>query len=952
MSSKNSITNGFIEELKTYIPQLRQGIDAFRSTKECQAEVEEFHRLIHIVHGASSLVGLTAVGVVGGLAEKTLEDVLSEKLSMTPEITEALDATLKAFDLFCRDQPPTPQEMTTGLSRSLIRLRRVQQLPEAEDPQALEALDAALLEQSQNLSMEEILPTALDPLMEENFFGWEDAPQKENDLQDEPVSEEIIAVFYEEAEEHFECISTNLSLLEQMVVQPTPMNDLLRENIREVRRGVHTIKGSSALVGMKGLSSWAHHVEDLLDWLFEEATSVEPETVALLLKASDIMVRHVNEPNRVDTSEEEAMVSKFSEVSGFKKIDTPSPADFGIFDSPEEEVQPKEIHTPRQNATPFSGTRLDMGRLDELVNLVSEQMIALSSFDQKLDAFMGVVGELELFNSRLRDTSKSLEVGYEVKSIQGATQPSASIKDHFNQFDALELDRYSEFNLIIRALAESTVDINEIHGQLQHFHSDFEGYMTRHRVLLSELQGKLMQVRMAPMSILTNRMRRTVREVADTLGRNVRLMIQGEEIELDRTIWEKLADPLLHILRNCVDHGIETVDERRALGKPETGIISVAASRQGNQVVIKIRDDGRGIAFDTIRKKAGDRALDLSESELVGLLFEPGFSTRDAVSQTSGRGVGMDVVKANVEAIKGSLSMVSPKAGAGTTLTITIPLTLAVTRAILFSVNGSTFAISLSEVEDILRVEEEAISQIPFPCVKTDDRIIPLYSLSEDLGMDAKTQEEKKERQGSTALKVRPQGEEVLFFVDALLGQREIVIKSLGSHLQYVKGISGATILGDGSIIPILNVGELFAGEKIKNRPNHALPLTETASSDTEVLVVDDSVSVRRVVSRLMEEQGWKAHTARDGMEALEILSDLRPSLIVLDIEMPKMNGYEFLSARKAYPAVKDIPVIMLTSRTTVKYRDKARELGADGYLTKPFHDKTFIDLAHRLTGA
>jgi len=1013
-SQDSSIVKGFIDEVKTYIPSLYGGIDTLRRAPDSPDVTQELYRLVHIVHGAASLVGLTGLSHTAAQMEDTLEEVMGGTVPVKPGLLDAMGATVGHFEAYTTGGVPCRAEEESIISDTVRVFRRVRGLPESGDAQVLDTLFEGLGGDEEDcfdlkpdtpcepepcgdamgqpgavVPLEAdggMLFVAADDLAVSDPFSFgepeqlgfpepecsADGPEHEEDAHPSFMSPEIVAVFYEEVEEHFEAINRNLEALEKDVVRVVALGEGEKEKIRQVRRAVHTIKGASSLVGVKGLPGWAHSVEDLLDWLFDDAVEMGPDVVAVLLKSTDIMESFVSDPTRVSQEEMAALRQEFRRISGVSL--TPGAHEVplesfgghgeetaGIFDSPpvDEEGEPDADPAQPLKAGTF---RVGMEKLDELVNLASEQIIALSAFDQKMDAFLGTVSELDLCRDRLRETSRNLEVGYEVKAIQkpgaGRAVPGA---DSFSDFDSLELDRYSEFNLMIRDLAESVVDIGEIYSGMQTFHSDFEGYITRQRVLLSELQGKMMHIRMAPMSVITTRMRRAVRDVADRLGKKVRLTIRGEGIELDRVIWEKLADPLLHILRNAADHGIEPPRKRKESGKPETGIIAVSASREGNQVVIRIRDDGAGLNLEAIRRRAegmfGDAAAAMGESDLVGLIFTPGFSTREDVTEISGRGVGMDVVKTNIEELKGSVRISSPEAGHGTVLTVRIPLTLAVIRAILCTAGGQTFAVPLNEISDILRVYPENMIYEPMESVRVGDEVFPLYQLAQALGMPDATSGLSGVGDRPIVLKIESSERTAAFAVDSLLGQQEIVIKSLGSHLQYVKGISGATVMGDGSIVPILNVSELFSEETGSVAGPHAGGTHQAASSGTpakasplKIMIVDDSVSVRQVVARLMEGQGWQVSTAKDGIEALEKLPVAAPDLIVLDVEMPRMNGYEFLAARRSSVADRNIPVVMLTSRSTAKYREKARALGADGFVVKPFNDKEFLTLIHSLT--
>jgi chemosensory pili system protein ChpA (sensor histidine kinase/response regulator) len=538
--------------------------------------------------------------------------------------------------------------------------------------------------------------------------------------------------------------------------------------------------------------------------------------------------------------------------------------------------------------------------------------------------------------------------------FSGKNDSNPEQSSNFDDFDTLELDRYSELNLIIRKLSESAVDVGALHTQLSNLYSEFDGRLTRQRVILSELQDKMMRARMTPISIIADKLRRTVREVAGNLDKKVKLVISDEGIELDKLIWEKIADPLMHLLRNAVDHGVESPALRYSLGKPPVATIRLDTSREGNQVVLRLSDDGAGLDYAairaTIRKmQLSDKVDEMSEEELSQFIFYPGFSTSSKISEISGRGVGMDVVKENIQNLKGVIQVASEK-GQGTQFAIRIPLTLAAVKALLFAVRGQTYAVALNEISEIIRMNPENILGPNNDALRLKDEVLPLFHMANLLGAEDKSAEPAKTAGYPITLVVETGGRRGTLVIDSLVGQKEIVIKSLGSHLRYVKGVSGATIMGDGSVIPILNLDELLWTQPaiMENNDTEKGLMVERPLN---IMVVDDSVSIRQVVSRLMESQGWNVLAAKDGLEALDKLRESRPDLVVLDIEMPRMNGYEFLSAIKAQGGYEDLPVVMLTSRTAGKHRDKAKALGAKGFMVKPYNDDEFVGLILKLTG-
>ncbi len=939
------ITEGFADEIKSCILPLRNNLMALEEPAQSSEALEEISRIAGTVYGAASLVGVWISDVALEI-KQAAEDVLTGKTELTPRLIELFTSAVSYIEIF-----------SEGV-----------QLSKTGQQSCIEELAEGFGGLKQEADTGELFPVdVIDFLNDEEDDLFIPEAVDECEPEKGAVEPELLVLFYQEAEEHLESIRTNLLFLEGGIRNTVTMGQQHRESVRQIRRSVHTIKGAGGLVGLGSLAEWAHHLEDLLDWLFETAVEISPDLVALLTKCTDILDVFLESPEKIDRNELDTLKDIFRTYTGTPETGKSSFSPEELNEYSDSSVsEPEKVQLPVQERS----LRVGMERFDDLVNLVSEQIIALSAFDQSMDQFRGAVNELDLSRNHLRQTTRKLEAGYEVKAIRQPGAPGGFSSSHpvepsmhsgdsdlFEDFDPLELDRYSEFNMIIRALSESAVDIGAIHTGMRNFFSDFDGYLTRQRVLLSEFQDKLMRVRMTPMGNLSNRMRRTVRDISEMLNKKVRLDISGEKIELDSTIWNKLADPLMHILRNAVDHGIESAEERRMLGKPETGTISVEAYRQGNQVVMKIVDDGAGIDLDAIQKRAektmaSESVESLSQTDLTSLIFHPGFTTKESVSETSGRGVGMDVVKENLRELKGDVS-VETIHGKSTIFTLRIPLTLAVVRAVLFKAGGQTYAAALNDVSEIVRVSPEIVIEEPQTMLRLDGRVVPLYSLTQSLGMT----ETESDIDADLKTEYRPGlhivigGKSRVFVIDSLLGQKEIVLKNLGSHLKYVRGISGATIMGDGSLIPIINVEELFNAHEYPAELQETLPPISGNEKikPLTILVVDDSVSIRQFVSRLMQEQGWQTMTAKNGAEALERLHETQPDLIVLDIEMPRMNGFEFLNARRADKKMAGIPVIMLTSRSTEKYRVKAGELGADAFVVKPFNDETFIHLVRDL---
>lgn len=968
-SAANDIVIGYVEEVRTYLPTLTQGLERLEAGSGPDPDtMEELHRLVHTIAGASHMVGILGLSRIAHQMEAALADVQAGTLPLDDALLAAMKRTVDRFQAYCdglMGDGLSPQMM---LRAAVIDFRRARGRPESEDEDALAPLLEGIPESDAGAGRDpDAVPEAEPAEPSPEATGISASPPPREPASSPPsampdLPREVIDGFYEEAREHLDDLDTALNQLEAQVTDPAPITREQREIIRQVRRSVHTLKGSAAVIGLTAISTWGHTTEDFLDWLYEGAREISPEIVGLLVDAGDLMARLVAQPDDPHAQRAEAIRTRFAEVMGSAAGDASTAEPAAGSEAKSADGAPSATTAIVRDRDEEMGDRagrhqtLRVGteRIDSLVNLAGELMIATGAFEGQMAEFRNTFQELDLARNRLRDIAREMETGFEVKAL-GRLSAGRQVSE-FAEFDSLELDRYSELNLIIRTLAETVIDVGAIYSRLVNLHSEFDTHLNRQQVVLREIQDQMMQVRMLPLSTLSNRLRRTVREVAKRLGKRVRLVMQGEGIELDRLVWDRITDPLMHLLRNAVDHGIESPEARRAAGKSPVALLKLAARREGNRVVIQIADDGAGLDYRAIRRKALQAGFlgeddDPAEETLASLIFRPGFSTRDTISEVSGRGVGMDVVRENIQELKGAIRVASWP-GRGTRFTIRIPLTLAAVRALLFSLGGQTYAVPLNEVREILRTEPGQIVASPRRSIRIGDRVIPLYALREVLPVPPGKAQEVTDT--PLVLLVTVGDRRMAVEIDGLIGQREIVIKSTGSHLRYVRGISGVTILGDGGVVPILNLPELLGEGVVAGAPRVESRTAEPAPPSEQplsILVVDDSVSIRQVVSRLMENQGWHVRTARDGLDALEQVRSERPDLIVLDIEMPRMNGYEFLSALAGDPAIGNIPVVMLTSRTTAKHQDRAVELGASGFVIKPYNDNEFVDLVLNLAG-
>ena len=835
---------------------------------------------------------------------------------------------------------------------------------------------------------EESLPKVeIDPAIVEGI---------DRDLSDrDNVPAELLEVFNEEAADHLKSLYRSLEEIE---------NDYAsRDLVQEIRRAAHTLKGAAGAVGLRTITQISHRMEDLLDRLYDEEIQPSPAQIKLIYQTTDTLQDlAAGTFDRVAIRERVATlyVQFDQELAGLEKekpatkpeakpAKTPAPAKPAtkpVAKTPAQAAR-KAPAVSLENVYQGPGLRVPLERIDEISRLVGELIINRSSLEQRMISFHNFVEELQISLDRLRKIAQELETHYEVEALGGRwdrgrphiipakpangrrfqrVRPSLAglqvSRNRLEEFDELEFDRYTEFHLLARSLAEVTNDVDTVGNELKTLTGDFDSLLTRESRLAREAQDRLTRVRMVPLATIADRVKRTVRTVADQTGKNIHLTLEGEHVELDKNALEELVEPLMHLLRNAADHGIETPEERKRLGKPDDANVWIRAIPQGTEVLVEVEDDGRGIDAGRIRAKAVDLGMlnwddaeGLSEEASLNLIFEPGFSTAKEVTEVSGRGVGMDIVREKLKQLKGAISIAST-VGQGTVFTIRLPMTQAVTRALLVRVEKQTFAVPMQSVVQIFRVNPQEVERVgDEPVIQVASETHPLHRMAARLGISSAANWDSIDLQMMLPVVILGTGKsKVGFLIDEIVGAKDIVVKTLGTHLGTVKGLLGATLLGDGTVVPILDP-LVLVGEKDHAAPKNLrparVPSRPTRDRPLTVLVADDSVSVRRVMTNLIKSVGWTPVDAKDGRDALEILHGLAapPDVFLLDIEMPRMDGYELLGFLRSQELYRQTPVIMVTSRAGEKHRVKALDLGASGYIVKPYQDDALISLIREL---
>jgi chemosensory pili system protein ChpA (sensor histidine kinase/response regulator) len=520
------------------------------------------------------------------------------------------------------------------------------------------------------------------------------------------------------------------------------------------------------------------------------------------------------------------------------------------------------------------------------------------------------------------------------------------------QFDPLEFDRFTRFQEVTRFLAESVNDISTVQHILLARLGEADAALIQQTRLNRELQQDLLRVRMVPLYSVAERLYRTVRQTARDVDKRAQLDIQGGELEIDRSVLEKVTAPLEHLLRNALAHGIESSEVRHAAGKAEFGEIVLSAKQSGNEMMLTVKDDGGGLDYARIRAKAEAQGLLLpgvepTETLLAQMIFAAGFSTAETVSEVSGRGVGMDVVKSEISALGGRIDITSV-AGAGTSFNIYLPLTLAMTQAVMIQAGKHDYALPAPLVRQVLELKPKELEDaMAAGEVTWRGARYPFSYLPHLLG---DTEAVHEVQRYNPVVLLASGASQAAILVDMIEGTREIVVKNIGPQMARVTGVAGATVRGDGRVILILNPvplalrwASLPRSAAERAAPTEAVEVS-AALQPPLVLVVDDSLTVRKITTRLLTREGFRVDSAKDGVDALEKMRDLIPDVVLLDVEMPRMDGFELARVMRSDARMKSVPIIMITSRTADKHRNHAMEIGVNVYLGKPYQEQLLLD--------
>ncbi len=743
-----------------------------------------------------------------------------------------------------------------------------------------------------------------------------------------------------------------------------------RDLIDRMLRDAHTLKGSSRMVGLIEISDIAHRLEDVMVKIREKEMPYTPEMSDHFFEALDAIV-HLSEIAGTDVAPsidlpglqasltaladgvESGAAEPGSETAEASPKRSKDPKTTKAQSSPaatsvarDDESDEPDVAEPAVRAVPGEPQRVQR---DEKLEAKAQHTIRIKT--SQVDDLLNLVGEVVI--SQIKSEQRARELRQNTAKYAELWQAWLRMKG------ALASVPHTE-ELVASQLIDEVTVIESILTDIRSAQAGFSKGLTddtsRASVVINDLQEQSMRLRMLPVSTVFSTFPRAMRDLARSFNKDVDLFIEGGDTELDKKVLEEINDPLIHIMRNAVDHGIESAEGRRALGKPETGTIQMSARQEGDHIVIEIADDGAGIDPDKVRTSAVRKGYisqaesdAMSDREATYLIFEKGFSTSAIITEISGRGVGMDVVREFiVEKLKGSLDVYSTM-GEGSRFRLTIPLTLAIIRALMLRVGGQVYALPTASIDETLRADPSSVIKVEGrEVIRRQRRTIPLVRLADILGVPG--DEEAKTK--IPIANVGFSGHRMGFIVDALVGEQQIVIKTLGTHLHKVNNIAGVTILGAGEVVPILNVPDLMKNARQRaGRRATGGEKAEAAEGPRKVLICEDSFTTRELERSIFEAAGYEVEVAMDGAEGFEKLRQgLAVDAVVTDVQMPRMTGFELTAAIKADKKLKEIPVIIVTSLEREEEKAEGIAAGADAYITKSvFNQDTLLDTVERL---
>jgi chemosensory pili system protein ChpA (sensor histidine kinase/response regulator) len=917
----------FSEEVGEHLAALDGYLTALRERPDDQATLAEIRRSLHTLKGAAGMVGLTPVHGLGRAAEQTVEGFLDTGAPAPAGLGALVEETVALLRAAAAAgfAPASLAACATHTARWQA-LPAPAPAPAAAPLPADEAAAATAPARAEPVAGERATPgagRALSPA--ERAPGAPDGPARAGDGapgagQDEA---QVAALFAEEVREGLRALHELLARLTEPAgdgAAAAERDGERRATVLELQRQAHTLKGAAAMMGRHDAATLLHRMEDVLARLADGALPITPALVGLLFDTVETLEMLAGAAGAAGAEPARVLATRYTAVLGaaeaVQRGAAPPPAAPPIVPS----------------AAP--GVRIDLDDLNHLMGLTEELVMQRAAFQDRLAGLAGLLRDFERSVERLARVSRVLEHDYEAWGVAGEQRPVDQ-----DDFDTLEFDRYTEFRRLTGELVEAVADARTVSRDVGTALTGMTALVGRQGRVASALRKGLETVSLVALSGLIPLARRVASQTALGEGKRVAVETVGLELLVDRSAYDVVAMALGHIVRNAVVHGIEPAEARRAAGKDEIGRLTIEARQESYETIVAVRDDGAGIDRARVRRQAEalgwlDAGAEVSDAELLGLIFRPGFSTAEEVDEAAGRGVGLDAVLAAVTAVRGRLTVESIP-GQGTCFTLRLPLMMTVAELLLVDSGGRRLALPLHWLQGTLRIDAARLRPGPDgPEAPVGEEWLPVVPLAEVLGWPA----DLAARAGWPAVIAVAGGRRVVVVVDRLVQRQELAVASLGPSFAWLRSLLGACLLGDGRVVPVLDLPALL------EQGRTAAPLAAPAAPrPPRVLVVDDSLSVRRVVALALERQGWEVVQARHGQEALALLATMTVDAMLLDVEMPQMDGYALLERLRGSAEHARLPVAMLTSRAADKHRQRAFDLGANAYLVKPYDEGHLI---------
>ncbi len=970
----------FLQEAAEHLQYLREYVSVLQEISPRREDLERLYISAHTLSGTSASYGFPRFSEIGAKLAHVFQYALNAPLGddLHGPLTEFLSDGISLLETDLLEISDTGKESLDDIAAFKERYRFAfpTEPPPLNYPQPL-----THAESNKASANESVVAAATG-----SYFDALPA--------DDEVSDEILEFFQPEAEDHLQVVSDCLISLE---------GNNNPEEINKLFRAIHTVKGSAAQVGLSRLGAIAHRVEDLIGRLRDGELEPSPAVVDICLESVDVLKKTLHRQWADEKSMRAGIDSLLGRIAEFAPIEVEESEALGASGGAEESrsEKPEEAASAatatKKTAKPANAAaaaaksvRIALSRLDRMMNTVGELVINRTRMVGRVAELEKLVDTLSFSKERLQGKVGEFQEKYEFNRIsstrqtgpwspstarQTLTNAASGDTSFWSDFSELEMDRYDDFNILSRSMAEISADVNEVLSQLEGFIGRVEGDIDEFTKLAHHLQDEITAARMVPIGTLYSRLSRAVRDAAKSAVKQVDLDLSGSETELDNNIIQQISDPLVHLVRNSVAHGIERPEDRITAGKPELGKVSLRAYHRGNHIYIEVEDDGRGIDYERVKQSAIERGLvspetadRLTERDLREMLFHPGFTTAPVKTELAGRGVGLDVVRANLNALNGEIDIQSVR-GQGTKFTLKVPLTLIISPALFVRCGTTNFALPLAVVEEIRRLRADEIEDVGGKLLtKVRDVVTEVVRLDTYLGLPPL-----EPVNGYFRMVVANAGNrQIGLVVEEVLGKDEIVIKNLGEYLRRVKLFPGTTIAPDGSLILLIDLNRMVANEPTERRPLQAsasaarifapgstavargtIPAEAIDRVEQERLIVvaDDSISVRKFVGRMLEKNGYRVKLAADGMEAAELVTQHGCHLVITDLEMPRMTGYELMVQLRQSPTTRRIPVMVVTSRAGAKHRDRAIKEGAAAFLTKPVQEDQLIAAVEQLMG-